>query len=139
MITKSVVLSCAVERAFELFTEHAGEWWPAERRHTSDATSTIAILPDGRFFERARDGREVDLGRVTVWDPPARLVLDWYPGTDRDHPTHVTITFTMEGDRTRITIEHRPGSSGELWDKRNAQFARSWDLVLAALLVARLR
>jgi hypothetical protein len=28
MILKSVVLRCGAERAFELFTEHAGEWWP---------------------------------------------------------------------------------------------------------------
>lgn len=133
MIHKTALLHCSIERAFELFTERAGEWWPPERRHTGDVESAIVILESGRFYERARDGREVDLGRVREWRKPERLVLDWYPGTDRDRPTEVTIGFAAEGDKTRITIDHAPGLSGELWSQRNAKFDQSWNLVLAAL------
>jgi hypothetical protein len=64
MITRSVVLRCTPERAFALFTEHAGAWWPTERRHTQDASSEIRLEPHGRFFERASDGTEVELGVV---------------------------------------------------------------------------
>jgi uncharacterized protein YndB with AHSA1/START domain len=132
MIHRETLLCCSIDRAFELFTQRAGEWWPTERRHTGDAESTIVMLESGRFYERARDGREVELGRVRVWDPPHRLVLDWYPGTDRDRPTEVTVGFAAEGDKTRITIDHAPGLSGELWKQRNAKFDQSWTLVLAA-------
>ena len=92
-LTKTVVLACGIDRAFALFTEHASAWWPAERRHTADATSEIMMLAGGRFYERGRDGKEVELGRVRDWQPPTRIVLDWYPGTDAEHPTAVTITF----------------------------------------------
>ena len=64
MIVKSVVLNCSVERAFALFTQRAGEWWPANRRHTKDTSSTIHVEATGRFFERATDGTEVELGRL---------------------------------------------------------------------------
>jgi uncharacterized protein YndB with AHSA1/START domain len=134
MIHKTALLHCGVERAFSLFTEHAGEWWPPTRRHTGDAQSTILIEQAGRFFERSREGKEVELGRVKVWEPPRKLVLDWYPGTDCDHPTEVTVTFVPEGEKTRIRIDHgaQPVSE-EQYKQRNAAFDRSWDLVLEAL------
>ena len=61
MIAKSVILSCAPERAFVLFTEEAGLWWPAARRHSKDANSIIRMEAGGRFYERSSDGHEVDL------------------------------------------------------------------------------
>lgn len=134
MIRKSIVLHCGPARAFQLFTQEAGAWWPPERRHTGDPESAIQMLESGSFIERARDGREVALGRVRVWEPPSRLVLDFYPGTDREHPTEVTVGFLAEGEQTRVTIDHGPLPVSEaLWNLRNAQFDRSWDLVLAAL------
>lgn len=137
MITKTIRLACAPDRAFALFTQSASHWWPESRRHTKDPHSTITLLATGRFWERARDGHEVDLGRVRVWEPPRRLVLDFFVGTDAEHPTEVVVTFSPDGDGTRVTVEHRPlPGSEELWNRRAGAFDRSWDLVLAALAAA---
>jgi uncharacterized protein YndB with AHSA1/START domain len=134
VITKSVVLRCGVERAFALFTQHAGEWWPSDRRHTRDANSSIHIEPSGRFFERASDGSEVELGAVRMFEPPKRLVLDWFAGTGRDRPTHVEVLFEAVETGTRVTVVHRPGLAGEELFKRSAPvFERAWEAVLAAL------
>jgi hypothetical protein len=134
MIVKSVLLRCTAERAFSLFTERAGEWWPAERRHTEDAASLIRIEPSGRFFERAADGTEVELGVVRVFEPAVRLVLDWYPGTGPADPTRVEVSFEAVAGGTRVTIEHDPGDAGAGAFARNAAaYGRSWDAVLAAV------
>lgn len=134
MITKSVLLTCGVERAFELFTEHAGVWWPESRRHTRDAQSEIRMLSSGRFWERARDGTEVELGLIRVWEAPRRLVLDFYPGTDAEHPTEVTVTFEAAGPDTLVTVEHRATDSSEaLWKTRAPRFEESWSLLLPSL------
>ena len=96
--------------------------------------SVVLDLPAGRFFERACDGREVDLGRVREWTPPERIVLDFYVGTDADHPTEVIVSFRPEGPGTRVTVEHRPRPvSEEMWSTRAPQFEKSWDALLAAL------
>ena len=135
MIDKSVVLPCGPDRAFALFTGEISRWWPPERRHTSDPSSRITLSAGGAFFERAADGTTVDLGRVRVWEPPARLVLDFYPGTDPEHPTAVEIAFSPEGDGTRVRVVHRPtAASAALFDQRAPTFARSWDIVLGGLL-----
>jgi uncharacterized protein YndB with AHSA1/START domain len=134
MIKKSVVLRCSPERAFVLFTEHAGAWWPAERRHTRDASSEIRLEAVGRFFERASDGTEVELGVVRAFEPASRLMLDWYPGTGPDNPTQVEVTFEAIDTGTRVTIVHGPGSAGdEVFGRHAAVYAQSWDLILTAL------
>jgi uncharacterized protein YndB with AHSA1/START domain len=134
MIVKSVVLRCSPERAFALFTEHAGAWWPAERRHTPDASSEIRVEPFGRFFERASDGTEVDLGVVRAFEPARRLVLDWYPGTGPHNPTQVEVTFEAIETGTRVTVMHSPGDAGvDLFGRSAPAYDRSWDLILAAL------
>ena len=134
MINKSVVLPLAPARAFALFTEQISAWWPAERRHTNDAESTLYLLATGRFFERARDGREVDLGRVVEWEAPTRIVLDFYIATGPTHPTEVEVTFTPEADGTRVTVTHTPKpESKDLWGDRAPRYERAWEVVLAAL------
>jgi uncharacterized protein YndB with AHSA1/START domain len=134
MIRKSVLLACSPEKAFALFTEQASLWWPESRRHTNDAASTIQFTPEGRFFERSSDGREVELGRVRVWDRPHRLVMDFYPGTHPEQPTEVSILLTEEGDGTRLTLEHRAtAASAGIWKARAPAFARSWDVLLPSL------
>lgn len=137
MIEKSVVLECPPARSFELFTREISAWWPPERRHTNDAQSELFLLESGRFYERARDGREVELGRVVAWEAPTRLVLEWYPGTDAEHPTEVEVKFiALVGDTTRtlVEIEHRPtDASRELFESRAPRYEASWELVFAAL------
>lgn len=136
MIHKTVTLRCSIGRAFRLFTEHAGEWWPEDRRHTRDAASGIVLepAPGGRFYERARDGREVELGVVRVFEPDERLVLDWYPGTGPAAPTQVEVRFEPVREGTRVIVLHTEGPAGEeLYRRRVEAYDRSWDLVLGAL------
>jgi uncharacterized protein YndB with AHSA1/START domain len=134
VIRKSAHLECTPAKAFALVTERASEWWPGAVRHTGDPRSQIRMLASGRFWERADSGLEVELGRVLVWEPARRLVLDFYPGTDDEHPTEVVITFTAESDGTRIDIEHSPKpESADLWAMGATRFERAWILVLASL------
>jgi uncharacterized protein YndB with AHSA1/START domain len=133
MIVKSVVLACDPDHAFALFTEQAGLWWPAARRHSKDANSTIRMEAGGRFFERSNDGAEVELGVVRHFEPARRLLLDWYPGTGPEHPTQVEITFAAADGGTRVTVRHSQGTASSAVFRGNAPaFDRSWDLVLAA-------
>lgn len=139
MINQSVLLSLAPADAFDFFTQEISRWWPSDRRHLNDANSQLFLLADGRFYERASNGTELDLGRVRLWDAPRRIVLDFYMGTDATHPTEVEIRFDAEGTGTCVSVNHRPRESSiDLWDKRAAVFARSWESILSALQCATL-
>jgi uncharacterized protein YndB with AHSA1/START domain len=51
------------------------------------------------------------VGKVDVWDPPARIVLIWQLNAefqfDPDLVTEVEVQFTPEGGGTRVDLEHR--------------------------------
>ncbi|MBL8348714.1 MAG: SRPBCC domain-containing protein [Burkholderiaceae bacterium] len=133
MIVKSVFLACRPDRAFELFTDQAGLWWPAARRHTKDANSTIRMAAAGRFYERSRDGTEVELGVVRQFEPGKRLVLDWFPGTGPEAPSQVEITFEPVDGGTKVTVRHDRGAVDDAVFGRDATtYDRSWDLVLTS-------
>ena len=137
MMTKSVLLPLAPDAAFALFTEKISMWWPEDRRHSKDPQSQIHLLASGRFYEVGRDGKEIDLGKVTAWEPPHRIVLDFYVATGPDAPTEATITFEPEADGTRVTVTHGPKPESEhLWKDRAPRFAQSWQSVLDALFRA---
>jgi uncharacterized protein YndB with AHSA1/START domain len=134
MIWKSVRLQCNAEEAFHLFTRRISEWWPYSHRPAKDPDSELVLEETGRFSELALDGREIELGRVLAWQPPHRLVLDFYIGTNAAQPTAVEVIFTPENDGTRVTIHHRPKpESQDLWNQRAPVFEPSWEAVLSAL------
>jgi uncharacterized protein YndB with AHSA1/START domain len=134
MMVKSVMLPLTPLAAFELFTQKIGVWWPADRRHTQDPTSEIFLLQSGRFYERARDGHEVELGHVRSWELPSRILLDFFIATGPEKPTEVEITFAAQEGGTRVTVTHRPKPDSEsLWTERAPRYERSWNVVLTAL------
>ncbi len=134
MIEKRVVLAVSHDRAFALFTEQIDAWWPSERRHIQPGPSVV-VLTHERFFEVSGAGLTVELGAIRAWEPPHRIVLDWYPGTGADAPTEVEVTFVAEGETaTRVSVVHRAGPrSVELFPTRAPRYDGSWNLVLAAL------
>jgi hypothetical protein len=134
MIQKSVLLHLPAGEAFDLFTRRISEWWPATHRLTKDPESQLFLEESGRFWERAGDGREIELGRVLTWERPHYLTLDFYVGTNAAQPTHVEITFLAEGADTRVNVNHRPTPDSEgLWTQRAPVFEKSWQAVLTAL------
>ncbi len=134
MIINSVLLQMDKPQAFAFMTGRISEWWPDDRRHTGDQNSRIFLLGSGRFYERTSDGREVELGKVTLWNKPHVILLDFYIATGPDNPTEVEIRFEMECAATRVTVIHRPKpESAHLWDERSPRYATSWSIVLASL------
>lgn len=137
MMTKSVLLPLQPAAAFELFTTAISDWWPASSRHTNDPASVVLLSAEAGLVERASDGHEIVLGKVLAWEPPGRILLDFFIATGPEQPTAVEIRFQLEGGGTRLTVVHRPKPESEaLWDGRVARYERAWERVLAALAQA---
>lgn len=114
-IRANVTVDAPSERAFELFAERLGEWWPKEFSWSQDELEAIGIEPhEGGFaYERGPGGFTIHWGRVTAWDPPTRLVLRWQIAADRspqpdpDKASEVEVRFAEEDGTTRVEVEHR--------------------------------
>lgn len=114
-VRKTVTVEAPRERAFAVFTEKIGSWWPLDDKSIGAAEAETAIIEPragGRWYERGIDGSECDWGRVIAYEPPARVVLDWQIGADWRHDpalhSEVEVRFIAEGEaRTRVELEHR--------------------------------
>lgn len=119
-MTAAVIVSVRVgappSRAFEVFTEQIGEWWHSHPlfRLTPDGDGYLRFEPGegGRLIATLDDGKEFEVGRISVWKPGERLALTWRQATFApDQTTEVDVRFEAIGDQTRVTVEHRGWSS----------------------------
>jgi len=137
LVHKQVTVRCSREHAFRTWIEQINLWWPTGHRKHPGSTMVLEGQPGGRLVERGPGGAEFDFGLIRDWEPPARMVLAWFPGTGPSRPTEVEITFVSlsDGAWTRIDVVHRQGApleEGE-WPIKAALYARSWTHVLEAL------
>lgn len=129
-VRKMISVEAPREQAFAVFAAQIGSWWPLESKKIGGAkaqTTVIEPSTGGRWFERGVDGSECDWGRVLVYEPPDRLVLNWQISADwrydRKLYTEVDVRFIGEDEtRTRIEFEHR-GLLDAYGDKAEEMYA----------------
>jgi uncharacterized protein YndB with AHSA1/START domain len=116
-VRRSVRVACDVDRAFRVFVEDFGEWWPVELlSRTADEQYAPGVKLErvvfeprvgGRIYEVTSEGVEGSWAEVLAFDPPHRFVLAWKPNDRDEPPTEVEIRFEPDGDGTVVRLEHR--------------------------------
>jgi uncharacterized protein YndB with AHSA1/START domain len=100
------------ERAFAAFVEEIGAWWRPNRlfQTTPRAPGRLAFEPGegGRLTETLANGKVFEIGRITAWEPPSRLVFSYRQANfPLELHTEVEVRFDMVGEETRVSVEHR--------------------------------
>lgn len=113
------------DRAFTAFVDRLDTWWPQQFTFSEESFETAIIEPQAgkRWFERDKDGEEIEWGEVRAWEPPERIVLSWRVGPDRtqEEPgraSEIEVHFAEMGpSTTEVTVTHRDfakhGQGGE--------------------------
>lgn len=102
-----------IERAFDAFVQEIGVWWrPNTLFQTTPRTpGVLAFEPGqgGRLTETLASGKVFEIGQITSWDPPSRLVFSWRQANfPPDLHTEVEVCFEAVGEgETRVSVEHR--------------------------------
>lgn len=135
-IRRSIVVTCAPDQAFRVFTDEMGTWWPFE--HSLGGTEgpdravgvVIEARAGGRIMELQAGGGNGSWGEVLTWDPPGRLVLAWKPNDTPAPPTELEVTFTAVDDGTRVDLEHRGWERlGDLGEQGRSEYDQGWPSV----------
>ena len=108
----SLRVAASANRAFDAFVGEIALWWKPNAlfRFTPRAPGMLAFEPrlGGAFTETLPDGKVFEIGRITQWQPGARLSFTWRQATFApDQLTEVDVRFEAVGDETRVTVEHR--------------------------------
>jgi uncharacterized protein YndB with AHSA1/START domain len=129
-VETSIVVEAPAERAFSVFTEGIGSWWPPEHHILEGELAEMVFEPrvGGHVYDRATDGRECRWARVLAYEPPRRFVISWEIGLDwqiepnPERASEIEVRFLPEGPaRTRVELEHRNlERHGEGWEQMRA-------------------
>jgi len=115
-MTSKVFVSLRVpanpSRTFEAFTNEIALWWQPSGlfQITPRGDGRLAFEPGvgGRLFTTVGDGKEFEVGRISVWEPGRRLVFQWRQASFQpNQSTEVEVNFEPVGAETRVSIEHR--------------------------------
>ncbi|WP_309604985.1 SRPBCC family protein [Phenylobacterium sp.] len=139
-IRKSLTLQASPNKAFSVFTDGIGRWWPKTHHIGASPLVDAVIEPGvgGRWYGRHEDGGETPWGEVLAWEPPGRLVLAWRItkdwGYDPNLLTEIEVSFVAGADgQTHVAFEHR--GLERFGDSEGAEAARismdgGWGFIL---------
>ncbi|MBV6422769.1 MAG: hypothetical protein NAOJABEB_00554 [Steroidobacteraceae bacterium] len=111
----SVVLAVSPADAFDIFTRETDLWWRRGLRYRAGGRAPGVLHFEagvgGRLFEEFEGPSGPQLvvfGRITLWDPPARLAFEWRNmNFAPDEKTEVDVRFEEMPSGTRVTVTHR--------------------------------
>lgn len=127
-VRREVLVKAAPARAFELFTDHLGSWWPLEL-HSVFGVGTVGFEGD-QIVERL--GEQVSVwGTVTTWNPPGLIAFTWHPGEPVARATNVSVSFVARGEETLVTLVHTGWERALDPDAAAADYNNGWPTVLA--------
>jgi uncharacterized protein YndB with AHSA1/START domain len=139
-VRTSISVEAPIERAFSLFTDGIGTWWPPDHHILQGELAEMVFEPyvGGHVIDRAVDGSECRWARVLAYDPPSRVVfswdinLQWEIETDPRKTSEVEVRFTPEArERTLVELEHRNiDRHGDGWERMREAVgsAGGWNL-----------
>ena len=126
-------LDVPVDRAFEVFVDKFGAWWPRDLTWAGDQLEGIVIEPKmgGRCFERSRDGTVAIFGKVLAVERPSHIVLAWQirpdrtPEPEEGMSSRVDVRFVADGaDKSAVVVVHRDFfRHGDGWQAYRAEMA----------------
>ena len=115
----SVVVGVPPDVAFRIFTEEIDLWWRRGLKYRAAGTSPGSIHMEPRqgglvfeSFERGSEMKIVETGKITLWEPPSRLIFDWRGvNFSADEKTEVEVIFQRHSSGTLVIVTHRGWST----------------------------
>ena len=106
-VRQSVMVRVSQQRAFDVFANKIGDWWPV-RQFSAGRDRVCAVTIDAvrsLVYETWDDGSTIPWGELLVWDPPRRFVITW---NSTPVVTEVELGFAqLSSTLTRVSVEHR--------------------------------
>ena len=130
-IHREIVVDADPARAFEVFTQEIGAWWPLADLSVFGAGGSVAFTND-EIVETSPDGESAVWGSVHTWDPPERLAFSWHPGQDGARASSVSVSFVAAGEQTLVVLEHDGWEVFTEPAAARAEYDHGWPAVLDA-------
>lgn len=112
-IIKSILVPCTPQKAFDVFVQDTGSWWPLESHSISSGNGETAVTVfiegkvDGDIYEASNTGARHNWGKVTVFEQGKTFAMTWHLNNPPSLGTLITVTFTAHPDGgTEVVLRH---------------------------------
>jgi uncharacterized protein YndB with AHSA1/START domain len=110
----SVFVRVSPEHAFDVFTREIDAWWRQGPKYRIAGKRRGTLFLEGgvggrvfETFELSSGSKTIEVGKITAWEPPARIELEWRAVNFKPHETtFVEVLFVPSNDGTMVTVRH---------------------------------
>ncbi len=137
-IIKTIEVPCSQEKAFGVFVNEMGSWWPLDKRSMSmisggKPAKSLRIDPKegGKIVEIGHDDTEHLWGTIRSYDPHDLLTMDFHMGLPAENASLVEVRFTALGnERTRVELTHSNWEAfGEMAEMMRGGYGSGWVII----------
>ena len=138
-IIKTIEVPCSQEKAFRVFVDEMGSWWPLDKRSMSlmqgdgkpAKSLRIEAKLGGQIVETGHDDTEYLWGTIRSYDPHDSLSLDFHMGLPPENASLVEVRFTaLENGRTRVVLSHSNWEAfGDMAEMMRGGYGSGWVII----------
>lgn len=137
-IVKAIEVSCSQEKAFEVFVNEKGSWWPLDKRSMSlmengEPAKSLRTEPKqgGKIVEIGHDGTEYHWGTIKSYDPHASISMDFHMGLPAENASLVEVKFAALGnERTRVELTQSNWEAfGDMAEMMRGGYGSGWVII----------
>ena len=136
-IVKTIEVPCSQERAFRVFVNDMGSWWPLDKRSVSmisgKPAKSLRIEPKlgGKIVEIGHDDTEHLWGTIKSYAPPDALSMDFHIGMPPENASLVELRFTaLDSDRTRVELTQSNWEAfGDMAEMMRGGYGSGWEII----------
>ena len=137
-IVKTIEVPCSQEKAFGVFVNDMGSWWPLDQRsmslmHNGEPAKSLRIESKlgGKIVEIGHDDTEHHWGTIKSYDPHDSISMDFHMGLPPENASLVEVRFvTLGTERTRVELTQSNFEAfGDMAEMMHGGYGSSWGLI----------
>ena len=136
-IVKAIEVPCSQEKAFKVFANDMGNWWPLDKRSMSmkDGQSAKSLRVEaklgGKIVEIGQDGTEYFWATFKTFNPHASLSMNFHMGMPPENASLVEVQFTALGtEQTRVQLTQSNWEAfGDLAEMMRGGYGSGWVII----------
>ena len=137
-IVKTIDVPCSREKAFGIFVNGMGDWWPLDKRsmsmmHGGQPAKSLRVDPrqGGRIVETGHDDTEYHWGTIRTFDPHGLIGMDFHMGLPPENASLVEVRFTaLDEARTRVELSHGNWEVfGDMAEMMRGGYGSGWAII----------
>lgn len=136
-LISTIDVPCSQEKAFQVFVNDMGSWWPLEKRSMSMHAGAVAkslsveAKEGGKIVETGHDDTLHHWGTITSFNPHDGIDMDFHMGLPPENASLVEVRFTaLDEDRTRVELTQSNWEAfGDMAEMMRNGYGSGWVLI----------